>query len=77
MVQAAHLAPGRGDLPALSRVSDRRIKNASFDWVAALAKFNQQFARTDYSWAQPNPRYLHLRLYLPSRRGLRVPPFLW
>lgn len=35
-------------------------------WRSLLHRFAQDAAPTDYTWAQPNRRYLHLGMYLPS-----------
>jgi len=36
------------------------------DWRSLLHRFAQDASPTDYTYARPNKRYLHLGLYLPS-----------
>ena len=66
VVQAEHVAKGRGDLPAgLGRVVDG-IQHPPLDWRDVLRAFVSSQARDDYSWSRPNRRFLWQGLYLPG-----------
>jgi predicted metal-dependent peptidase len=51
-----------GDLQAMAGEAVRPV----VDWRAVLHRFAQQSSPSDYSFAAPNRRYLHLGFYLPS-----------
>lgn len=64
--QAAQAAKMRGKLPAgMERFAAARARSGP-DPRSVLARFVQEAARADYSWARPNRRYLAAGLYLPS-----------
>lgn len=72
--QAAAVATARGSLPAsLSRFA-KTAAAPKVDWRSVLHRFVQQTASDDYTWRQPNRRYLAGGLYLPSLRSERVGP---
>ncbi|MHB0991687.1 MAG: vWA domain-containing protein [Burkholderiales bacterium] len=66
VLAAAKHAESAGKLPdGIDRLVER-IKNPPQDWRSILRKFVQQSAMTDYSWKQPNGRYLHAGIYMPK-----------
>ncbi|OUL91285.1 DUF2201 family putative metallopeptidase [Paraburkholderia hospita] len=66
VVQAAKAAQMRGKLPGDLQAMAGEAVRPVVDWRAVLHRFAQQSSPTDYSFAQPNRRYLHLGFYLPS-----------
>ena len=66
VVQAAKAAKMRGKLPGDLQAMAGEAVRPIVDWRAVLHRFAQQSSPTDYSFAQPNRRYLHLGFYLPS-----------
>jgi predicted metal-dependent peptidase len=72
--QAANSAQAYGKLPlGCERFVDQATR-PRVDWRAALRRFVQTSAREDYSWSQPNRRYLSQGLYLPALISERVGP---
>lgn len=66
VLSAAKYAESAGKLPdGIDRLV-QRIKNPPQDWRAILRRFVQQSAQNDYSWKQPNGRYLHAGIYMPK-----------
>jgi predicted metal-dependent peptidase len=75
-LQAAQAAKAMGKLPGgLDRLIDQ-IKRPAVDWKSALRRFVQQTAKADYSWKQPNRRYLAGGLYLPEMRSEQMEPLV-
>lgn len=71
--QAAIQAKRQGKLPAgLERMAAEAVQ-PKVDWRAELRALLER-ARSDYSWARPNPRYCHMGLYLPMVDGPEMPP---
>ncbi|WP_176060277.1 VWA-like domain-containing protein [Paraburkholderia sp. BCC1876] len=66
VLQAAKAAQMRGSLPGGLQAMATQAVEPVVDWRAILHRFAQQSAPTDYSFAMPNRRYLHMGLYLPS-----------
>ncbi|MFL9912566.1 vWA domain-containing protein [Paraburkholderia sp. RL17-337-BIB-A] len=66
VVQAAKAAQMRGKLPGDLQAMAGEAVRPVVDWRAVLHRFAQQSSPTDYSFATPNRRYLHLGFYLPS-----------
>ncbi|MFM0420528.1 vWA domain-containing protein [Paraburkholderia aromaticivorans] len=66
VVQAAKAAKMRGKLPGDLQAMAGEAVRPVVDWRAVLHRFAQQSSPTDYSFATPNRRYLHLGFYLPS-----------
>jgi len=64
--QALKAAQMRGSLAGGLEAMMREALEPLVDWRSHLQRFAQESCATDYSWAQPNRRYLHLSLYLPS-----------
>jgi predicted metal-dependent peptidase len=64
--QAAKAAQMRGSLPGGLQGMIAQAVEPAVDWRPILHRFAQDSSPTDYSFAMPNRRYLHMRLYLPS-----------
>ncbi|RQV14881.1 hypothetical protein DF039_20755 [Burkholderia cenocepacia] len=66
VLQAAKAAQACGKLGGALQAAVEQSVAAVVDWRSLLHRFAQDAAPTDYTWAQPNRRYLHLGMYLPS-----------
>jgi predicted metal-dependent peptidase len=66
VAQAAKAAAMRGKLPGDLQAMAGEAVRPVVDWRALLHRFAQQSSPSDYSFAVPNRRYLHLGFYLPS-----------
>jgi predicted metal-dependent peptidase len=66
VTQAAKAAAMRGKLPGDLQAMAGEAVRPVVDWRAVLHRFAQQSSPSDYSFATPNRRYLHLGFYLPS-----------
>ena len=64
--QAAKAAQMRGGVPGGLQGMIAQAVEPAVDWRPILHRFAQDSSPTDYSFAIPNRRYLHMRLYLPS-----------
>ncbi|SAK89449.1 hypothetical protein AWB82_06269 [Caballeronia glebae] len=64
--QAAKAAAMRGKLPGDLQAMAGEAVRPIVDWRAVLHRFAQQSSPSDYSFATPNRRYLHLGFYLPA-----------
>lgn len=64
--QAATAAKRAGKLPLGLQLEIDRITEPRVDWKEVLAKFIGERAKSDYSWAYPNPRYFSRGIILPS-----------
>jgi len=64
--QAAKAAQMRGGMPGGLQGMIAQAVEPAVDWRPILHRFAQDSSPTDYSFAIPNRRYLHIRLYLPS-----------
>lgn len=76
VAQAAAAAKGRGHLPA---ALDRLVKELLFPevpWAVLLRDLLQRCARNDYSWTQPNRRYLSAGVVLPALISDELPPIV-
>lgn len=77
VIQAAQAAKAQGKLPAgIERLVDE-IRRPKIDWKAALRRFVQTCAKSDYSWTQPNRRYIASGIYLPALRSEQMPPVVF
>lgn len=76
VLHAAKQAQAMGRLPKGMERLVQEIKNPPQDWRTLLRRFVQQNAASDYSWLQPNTRYLSMGLYLPSLRSENMPPMV-
>lgn len=76
VLNAAKRAESMGRLPVgLERLVEE-IKNPPQGWRAILRRFVQQNAACDYSWRQPNARYMYAGLYMPALRSESMPPMV-
>ena len=66
VIQAAKAAQMYGKLPGSLQAMAADAVRPVVDWRAVLQRFAQQATPSDYSFAMPNRRYLHLGFYLPS-----------
>jgi predicted metal-dependent peptidase len=67
--QAIQAAKMQGKLPG-SMLRDLEQSTAPIvDWRSLLRRYMQDITTSDYSWSQPNRRYLTSGLYLPSLRS--------
>ncbi|MCR4469851.1 MULTISPECIES: DUF2201 family putative metallopeptidase [unclassified Burkholderia] len=66
VLQAAKAARAAGRLGGGLQAAVEQAVAPVVDWRSLLHRFAQEAAPTDYTWAQPNRRYLHAGLYLPS-----------
>jgi predicted metal-dependent peptidase len=64
--QAAKAAQMRSAMPGGLQGMIAQAVEPAVDWRPILHRFAQDSSPTDYSFAMPNRRYLHMRLYLPS-----------
>ncbi|MGF6836446.1 putative metal-dependent peptidase [Paraburkholderia youngii] len=66
VLQAAKAAKMRGGLGGSLEGMVQVAAEPVVDWRAILQRFAQESSPTDYTFAMPNRRYLHMGLYLPS-----------
>ncbi|QEL17652.1 hypothetical protein PX52LOC_04650 [Limnoglobus roseus] len=66
VVQAEHVAKGRGELPAGIARTVETVRRPPVDWKEELRAFVSAAARNDYAWSRPNRRFLWQGLYLPG-----------
>lgn len=66
VLQAAKAAQMRGAMPGSLQAMVGEAVEPIVDWRSILHRFAQQASPTDFSFAMPNRRYLHLGLYLPA-----------
>jgi predicted metal-dependent peptidase len=64
--QAAKAAQMRGGIPGGLQGMIQQAVEPAVDWRPIVHRFAQESSPSDYSYAMPNRRYLHMRLYLPS-----------
>ncbi len=74
--QAARAAKQRGALPSGLEWLVEDATRSRTDWRSILHRFVQQAARADYDWRMPNPRFMHMGLYLPSLRSEEMGPMV-
>lgn len=69
LAEAANVAKAMGSLPAgLERLVEQALAPV-VDWKDVLHEFAGEWARDDYTWSQPNRRFIDQDLYLPSMRN--------
>ncbi|WP_321493700.1 VWA-like domain-containing protein [uncultured Desulfobacter sp.] len=73
LIQAAANARAMGKLPRGVEILIQEKFSPILPWQAILARFIQQSARQDYTWARPNPRYIHQGLYFPALVSDQMP----
>lgn len=66
VLQAAKVAQMVGEAPGWLQGMLDGYAEPSVDWRSLLQRFAQDASATDYTYARPNRRYLHMGLYLPS-----------
>ena len=66
MHQALNLAKVEGKLPGAVEDTVRGAHASTLDWCALSRRFMTDAARRDYSWSQPNRRFIDSGLYLPA-----------
>ena len=76
VLNAAKQAEAMGTLPAGMLRLVEEIKNPPRDWRSILRRFVQTSASHDYSWRQPNSRYVYAGLYMPALRAESMPPMV-
>lgn len=68
-VQSSQMAKEAGGVPGdIERMLDNLL-NPKLPWDKILSRFLYSLAKTDYSWARPNRRFLHQGIILPSLHG--------
>ena len=76
VIQAAQAAKAQGKLPAGIERLVEEIRRPKIDWRAALRRFVQMCAKRDFTWRQPNRRYVASGLYLPALQSEQMPPMV-
>jgi predicted metal-dependent peptidase len=66
VLKAAKVAQMVGEAPGWLQGMLEGYADPSVDWRSLLQRFAQDVSASDYTYARPNKRYLHLGLYLPS-----------
>ena len=69
MHQAASLAKAQGKLPGAVEETVRGAHGSTVDWRTLLRRYMTDAVKSDYSWSQPNRRFIDSGLYLPSIRS--------
>ena len=80
LVQAANLAnatPGAGNLPGGLLRELEAYLNPQASWEELLRRYMDQFAKSDFSWASPNRRFVANGVYIPSLKSDQLPPILF
>lgn len=67
--QAMAAAKSQGKLPAGMARDMEQATKPIVDWRSLLRRYMQDITTADYSWSQPNRRYLTSGLYLPALRS--------
>lgn len=73
LVQAAANARSMGKLPGGVNLFVKDRFTTTLPWTDLLAQFIQQSARSDYTWSQPNRRYIHQGIYFPALVSEQLP----
>ncbi|MDE0274471.1 MAG: VWA-like domain-containing protein [Defluviicoccus sp.] len=66
MHQALNLARAQGKLPGAVAETVRSAHISRLDWRSLLRRFMTDAAKSDYTWSQPNRRFIDSGLYLPA-----------
>ena len=74
--QAAAIAAGQGKLPSGTARMVEQLAQPRVDWRSILRRFLQELTRSDYSWVQPNRRYIAQGLYLPALQSNEIGPMV-
>lgn len=75
-LQAAQAAKAQGKLPAGIDKLVKELQTSKIDWRSALRKFIQTNAKLDYSWKQPNKRFISSGIYLPMLQSENMLPIV-
>ena len=77
-LHSAHqIAKTQGRAPAAVTELIREAHRSEIEWRDLLAQFMTATGKADYSWAQPNRRYVAQGVYLPSLRSDAMPPVVF
>ncbi len=72
IIRAAIHARSIGDLPVeVERLVGEKLQ-PRLSWQELLSRFIQRAARSDYSWIEPNRRYIHQDEYFPSLKNFEI-----
>lgn len=75
---AAHRARQAGHKASKMAEDIARAKRPPMDWKEILRSLLTQAADKDYTWSQPNRRYVHHGIYLPARKSRNtLPPIIF
>ena len=66
MHQALNLAKAEGKVPGAVEQIINNAHVSTLDWRTLLRRYMTDSARHDYSWSQPNRRFIDSGLYLPA-----------
>jgi predicted metal-dependent peptidase len=70
--QAAQAAKTMGNLPGAIKEIIQELLEPKLDWRDILRDFVERAARNDYSWKQPNRRFLSQGIILPSLNSKEI-----
>ncbi len=70
--QARTVAKTVGNMPSDLERLVSSILDPEVDWTNQLRKFVEIATKNDYSWDQPNRRYLHQNLYMPRMHSQQM-----
>ena len=76
VVQAAQQARACGKFPAGLKCFVESLIEPKKNWREVLRRFVDQAAKNDYSWQQPNRRYIGTGFYLPSLNSRDLGPIV-
>jgi predicted metal-dependent peptidase len=74
--ESALTAKRRGDYGGDVERVVGQVQKAKVDWVAVLRAFVSEIAKADYSWTQPNTRYIPMGIFLPALRADGLGPMV-
>lgn len=74
--KAVQFAKSQGRSPGNIAEFITAMHQSQVEWRELLRRFIYAHARTDYSWARPNQRYLSQGLYLPALDNPALPPLV-
>jgi predicted metal-dependent peptidase len=73
--QAIAVSTRAGKMPGSVSRAVKVSREGVEDWRAILREFVEQISPTDYSWTQPNRRYIGAGIYLPGTVKENTPKF--
>lgn len=71
-LEACNAAKQAGKLPSNFSELIETLVEAKYDWKELLIRFVSEVVKNDYTWAQPNSRYLPSGLYLPKLESTEI-----